>query len=89
MLHQLGVDAENIKDVISDEKSMLKDDERAAVQYAEAVVTRNAVEVPEEVYQEMKKYYNDAQLVEITAAIGLFNYINRFNDALGVLPEGV
>lgn len=87
MLGQLGVSPENIADVISDEKVTLKDDEKAAVEYAK-ILTTDPVNVPEETYEEMKKHYDDAQLVEITAAIGLFNYINRFNDGLGVLPEG-
>ncbi len=86
MLKQLGVSEDDIKDVISDEKTTLKDDERIAVKYAE-LVTKDAVNISDEVYEEMKKYYNEQQLVEITAAIALFNYINRFNDALGVAPE--
>ncbi len=88
MLKQMGVSEENIKDVISDEKTTLKPDERAAVRYADAV-TKNAVDVSEEIYTEMKEYYNEQQLVEITAAIALFNYVNRFNDAMGVAPEEV
>lgn len=86
MLKKLGVPEENIVDVVTDDKSTLKPDEMAAVKYAEAVTT-NAVEVPEEIMAELKSHYDDAQIVEITGAIGLFNYINRFNDALGVLPE--
>ena len=87
MLKQLGVPDENIVDVVSGEEALLKDDEKAAVAYAKAVTT-DAVNVPEELYEDMKKYYDDAQLVEITSAISLFNFINRFNDSLGVLPEG-
>ena len=87
MLKQLGVEEGDIADVISDEKASLKDDEKAAVLYARAL-TEDAVNVPEEVYTSMKEHYNEDQIVEITAAISLFNYINRFNDALGVLPEG-
>lgn len=86
MLKQLGVAEENIADVISDDKASLKDDEKAAVLYAKAV-TEDAVNVPDEIWEELKKHYDDAQVVELTAAISLFNYINRFNDALGVLPE--
>lgn len=86
MLKQLGVSEENIKDVVSDEKTTLKEDEKIAIEYAIAV-TENAVEVPDEIYAKMKEYYTEQQLVEITSAIGLFNYINRFNDALGVAPE--
>ena len=86
MLAQLGMEEENIADVISDDKSTLNPDEKIAVQYAEAL-TKDPAEVPEEIYEEMKKHYDDAQLVELTATISLFNYINRFNDGLGVLPE--
>ena len=64
----------------------MKPDEKIAVQYAEAVTT-DAPKVPDELFAELKKQYNDEQIVEITAVIGLFNYINRFNDALRVLPE--
>ena len=87
MLKQLGVEEGDIADVISDEKASLKDDEKAAVEYAKAV-TEDAVSVPEEVYATLKKHYNEDQIVELTAAISIFNYINRFNDSLGVLPEG-
>lgn len=85
MLKQLGVSEEDMQYVLGDVEQMSAD-EKAAVLYAEAV-TKDAVNVPEEVMADMKKYYDDAQIVEITAAIGLFNYINKFNDALGVLPE--
>lgn len=86
MLKKLGVPEENIAEVTSDDRANLKPDEAAAVRYAEAITT-DAVEVPEEIVAELKNHYDDAQIVEITAAVGLFNYINRFNDALGVLPE--
>ena len=86
MLSKLGVPPENIKEVTTDEKANLKPDEGAAIRYAEAV-TKNAVDVPTEIFEELKKYYNEAQIVEITSAVGLFNYVNRFNDALGVRPE--
>ena len=86
MLSKLGVDPENIKEVVTGEKANLKSDEQAAVRYAEAV-TKDAVNIPSEIFEELKDHYNEAQIVEITSAVGLFNYINRFNDALEVLPE--
>ena len=63
-----------------------KPDEKIAVRYAEEV-TKDATKVNDEIFEELKKYYNDAQIVEITAAISLFNYINRFNDSLHIIPE--
>lgn len=86
MLKKLGVPDEHIADVITDDKTSLNPDEQAAVRYAEAATT-HAAEVPEDIIVELKKHYDDAQIVELTGAIGLFNYVNRFNDALGVLPE--
>jgi alkylhydroperoxidase family enzyme len=35
----------------------------------------------------MKAEFSDEEMVELTSVVGLFNFINRFNDALGVLPE--
>ena len=30
----------------------------------------------------LKSFYTEGEIVELTAAIGLFNYFNRFNNAL-------
>ncbi len=60
--------------------------EEAAFAYADAV-TRKAYEIEPAIVARAKEHFNDEELVELTAVIGLFNYINRFNDALGVLPE--
>ena len=85
ILKKLGVSEEDMRCVDTDITKM-KPDEQVAVRYAEAT-TKNAVEITEEIYAELKTHYNDAQIVELTAAIGLFNYINCFNDALGVMPR--
>jgi len=85
MLKKLGVSDEDIKHVITNTEEM-KDDEKAAVKFAEAGSTC-AYKIDPAIMEELKKYYNDEQIVELTSVIGLFNFINRFNDALGVLPE--
>ncbi len=85
MLQKLGVSEEDMQ-YVDTNISQMKPDEKAAVRYAEAV-TLDAVNVSEDVYTELKEHYDDAQIVELTGAIGLFNYINRFNDALGVMPR--
>jgi uncharacterized peroxidase-related enzyme len=85
MMKKLGVSEDDMRDVDTDITRM-KPDEQAAVRYAEAV-TKDALTVPEDIYAELKRHYTDEQVVELTAAIGLFNYINRFNDALGVMPR--
>lgn len=34
----------------------------------------------------LAKYYTEGEIVEIAAVVGIFNYFNRFNDALGMEP---
>ncbi len=67
-------------DAVSDEKELL------AIEYAKAV-NDEAYKIDDELILKMKENFSDQQLVEITAVVGLFNFINRFNDALRVFPE--
>ncbi len=55
--------------------------EKAALHLAETV-TRDAHAVTDEQFAELCVYYSEGEIVEILCAIGLFNYFNRFNDAL-------
>jgi len=64
----------------------LNEEEKVAMEYALAS-TQHAYNIDPKIIEKAKKYYNDAQLVELTSVVGLFNFINRFNDSLGVLPE--
>jgi uncharacterized peroxidase-related enzyme len=38
------------------------------------------------ILDKLKKEFSEPQIVEIVSVIGLFNYINRFNNALIILP---
>lgn len=81
-LKQFGLTDEDIAMVLetNDER------EKVALDFAKAT-TEKAYEIDPKIVENAKKHFNDEELVELTAVIGLFNYINRFNDALGVLPE--
>jgi alkylhydroperoxidase family enzyme len=57
--------------------------ERAALSFAERMTT-DAHGVDEEVWAELRAHFDEGQIVELAAVIGLFNYFNRFNDALRV-----
>lgn len=57
--------------------------ERAALRYAEDV-TLNSHQVSDERFQTLRQYFSEAGILEITAVVGLFNYFNRFNNALRV-----
>ncbi len=55
----------------------------AAIRYAEAITPTGST-VGDLVYEELARHWAPEQIVEITAVIGLFNYFNRFAEALHV-----
>lgn len=59
--------------------------EKAALRLAETV-TRNANAVTDEQFAELRAFYDEGEIVELLCAIGLFNYFNRFNNALRMEP---
>ena len=59
--------------------------EKAALRLAETV-TRDAHAVTDEQYAELRSFYSEGEIVELLCAIGLFNYFNRFNNALRMEP---
>lgn len=59
--------------------------EKAALRLAETV-TRDAHAVTDEQFRELRSFYSEGEIVELLCAIGLFNYFNRFNNALQMEP---
>lgn len=59
--------------------------EKAALRLAETV-TREAHAVSDEQFAELRNFYSEGEIVELLCAIGLFNYFNRFNNALHMEP---
>ena len=59
--------------------------EKAALRLAETV-TRDAHAVTDEQFAELRGFYTEGEIVELLCAIGLFNYFNRFNNALKMEP---
>lgn len=66
-------------------RSDFTDAEKAALELAERV-TRDPHEVDDVFWAELRRYYDEGEIIELLAAIGLFNYFNRFNDALRMEP---
>ena len=58
-------------------------DQKAALLFADAM-TGGPGELPDEVFTELQRHFSELQIVEIATVIGLFNYFNRFNNALHV-----
>ncbi len=56
---------------------------RAALAYV-AAMTPTRGEVPDALFGDLERHWNAAQIVEITSVAALFNYFNRFAEALDV-----
>jgi uncharacterized peroxidase-related enzyme len=59
--------------------------EKAALRLAETV-TRDAHALTDQQFAELRSHYSEGEIVELLCSIGLFNYFNRFNDALQMQP---
>ena len=68
---------------IDQHEEMFSPAERAALALAERMTT-DAQSVGEDIWADLKANFDDGQIVEVAAVIGLFNYFNRFNDALRI-----
>jgi uncharacterized peroxidase-related enzyme len=84
-----GESAERISEIWNFERSPLYSDaERAALRFA-----RDASLVPNEVtpahFEELRTYWDEGEIVEILAVVGLFGFLNRWNDSMATDLEDV
>jgi hypothetical protein len=61
--------------------------EKAALVYAEEMC-RTPVDVPDEVFAEVRRHFSDEQIVELTAMIAFENFRARFNRAFEIASDG-
>ena len=86
MARRHGWSDEQIEDLANFRKRTdFTDAEKAALELAERV-TRDPHLVDDDFWNELRKYYDEGEIIELLAAIGLFNYFNRFNNALKMEP---
>lgn len=50
-------------------------------------MTRGAATIRDENLRELKRFFNDEQIVELTATTAVANFTNRINDTLLSLPD--
>lgn len=66
---------------IDQHRHLFTERELAALRYAE-IVTTSARDVDEDLWDELQAHFDDGEIVELTTVIGMFNFFNRFADAL-------
>lgn len=85
---QQGISDEQLADLAGFEMSaQFSHQEKAVLRYAEGM-TGTPAAVTDEVFDEMRKYFATAQIVEITGAVALENFRSRFNRALEIESDG-
>src|ERR1700735_2244606 len=67
------------------EREKFSEAERVAIHLAE-VMTLDAHTYSDADFARLRSFYSEGEVVELMAAIGLFNYFNRFNDLLLMEP---
>ncbi len=68
------------------ETPFFSDRERAALAWAEAVTRVGETHVPDELYHETRKHFNEKELVDLTFAIIAINCWNRLAISFRTLP---
>jgi len=84
-----GIDEAKIAEIWNFERSPLYTEaERAALRFArDASVIPNAV-MPQH-FADLRRYWDDGEIVEILAVVGLFGFLNRWNDSMATDLEEV
>lgn len=79
-----GVPDEKLAALADHATSPLFDErERTALAYADAV-TRTGEDVGDELFERLRRHFDEDQIVELTAVIAWENASSKFNHALGV-----
>lgn len=86
MAKACGVSDEQLRMLKAADAGGFSQKETAVIEYARQV-TKDAEEVPEDLFKRLRSYFSESQIVNLTLIIGLMNVFNRFNGALGVELE--
>ncbi len=80
---QLGVSEELLDALyhIDQYQHLFSERQLVALRFAE-IMTTDAREVDEALWDELQAHFDDGEIVELATVIGLFNFFNRFADAL-------
>jgi alkylhydroperoxidase family enzyme len=87
LLRRTGVTEEYLHSLLSFETSTLFDEPtKAALRLAQYMTDHPEREVTDALFTDLRSHFEEAEIMEIAAMIGLFHYTNRFNNAFGIEP---
>ena len=85
MVRRFGATEEELRALENGDTSCFGPREQAALQFAEAL-TLDSNNVPNQLFASVRQHFSEGEIIEIAAVAGLFNYFNRFNNALQMEP---
>ncbi|MGH7792062.1 MAG: carboxymuconolactone decarboxylase family protein [Thermodesulfobacteriota bacterium] len=77
-----GLSVEKINALPDPDSSLLNEKEKAVVRFAKEVT--EDVSASDESINQLRRYFNDSQIAELTLVIGVFNVLTRFADTFKV-----
>jgi len=83
---KMGFTENEILEVDNPGGANIPEAEKVALKYAETM-TISPGNIPDTLFDELKRHFSDSQIVELTMLVALYNMINRFNEALKLDPE--
>ncbi|MBY0292697.1 MAG: carboxymuconolactone decarboxylase family protein [Alphaproteobacteria bacterium] len=88
ILLQRGVTVSKVEELGNWRKSMLFNDiEKIVLDYTEAITITES-RVSEDLFKSLKNFFNEDQIIELTATIAFQNMSTKFNTALDISPQG-
>lgn len=86
MARRQGYSDDQLQNLASfEQRSDFSDGEKVALRVAEKMTTGNG-HLDQSLWKQLREHFDEGEAVEVTAAVGLFNYFNRFNNALEMEP---
>lgn len=85
MARRHGATDEELDTLADPAASPLSEPEKAAVRFAEKMTIAHAT-IDDGDVARLRAHWRDDQVVELLSVIGLFNYLNRFAEALALDP---
>ncbi len=86
MARRLGWTDDQLQELANfEQRSDFTEREKVALRLAEKM-TLDPHGVDEAQWSELRRHFDEGEVIELLSAIGLFNYFNRFNDVLQMEP---
>jgi uncharacterized peroxidase-related enzyme len=88
-LVEQGLGAETVSNILEPDCPGLDEIDRIVRDYA-IQVTESPQRIPDELFDDLRKHFSEAQIVELTLRSALCGFFNRFNEAMQIgMEDGV